>query len=357
MFSSFSKKNFSNNFIYFGFIFFVIMTAYFSNVFKAPENKVEVSQKNLKLYPESQIAILSKLTFSNKNGSYNFEKTDKSEVSPWEMLSPRAITASSSFFEKIYSLLQTSNIKKVYPDDKINYTNFSLEKPLATLELTFKNNTQNTVYIGLLNTIDKSLYLKIKGKDGIYHVDSPDILFENLTIIDLIESQIFTLDLNNISKISLYKGKKTGPTFFEIYKKENIWYSKSDKEIDPNVLDNFIGDISTLKSSFILDKQTEVQKKSIANAKKNPEYTLEIEDSKQNKVEYNISGLIKEMPSIDLKGEPYFIISSSINSTAYLVKKEFYNLFDLKIDKFIKVSPSMPSTPPSSKANNPLQTN
>lgn len=99
-------------------------------------------------------------------------------------------------------------------------------------------------------------------------------------------------------------------------------------------IDEFFQDLSVLKSTFILDKQTDAQKKQIALLSKNPEFTLVIKDNKENSIEYTISSLTRSISEIDLKNEEFFVVTTSNNTTAYVVKKESLDLFNKKPESF-----------------------
>ena len=79
---------------------------------------------------------------------------------------------------------------------------------------------------------------------------------------------------------------------------------------------------------------TDSQKRQINSLSHNAEYIVSIEDNKENIIDYNISGLTRDLSDIDLKNEDHFVVTITDNSTAYVVKKEFYELFNRKTDAF-----------------------
>jgi hypothetical protein len=130
----------------------------------------------------------------------------------------------------------------------------------------------------------------------------------------------------------IHGNKKSNIPQLEIRKKDENWYDRNGNLLSREKIADFLQDLSSLKSSFIIDKQTESQKRQIGNFAKNAEYIVSIEDNKNNTIDYNISGIIKGLSDIDLKNEDYFIVTISNNSTSYLVKKEFHELFNRKSD-------------------------
>lgn len=329
------QKNIVTNLAIILFISFVTASVYISHQSKISDNQASNTPlSNLKLYTEAEFDSLIKLNISNKNGDFTFEKTNKSPFLIWEMITPRQIAANSNFFEKISLLFKNSNVKKIFPDDKINNSNFSLEKPLATLTLLFKDGHQNIVYIGLLNTIDNSLYLKIKNRQGIYHIESPDFSFENATIAEFIESQVFNLNFKNISNVNFNNFKNNAQLDLQLANAE--WLINNKDLADTNKLQTYFQDLSNLKASFVLDKLTDQQKSLVNNLKKNAEYKMLVKDLNQNTIEFHIGPMIKEFAGIDLKGESFYLVTHNLNSNIYLLSKESYDLYNVKIDQFKK---------------------
>ena len=251
------------------------------------------------------------------------------------MVTPSDISANSLFIEKLFNALAVIKIKKLLPDEKINNSNFSLDKPTSTLTLSDEGGKSIMIQIGLMNTIDNSTYLKISGRPGIFHVDAPNVSLENATILDLIESQIISINLETIVTFKIFHGnKKSGTPSFEIEKKNGGWFDHQGNQLAVDKISEYFQDLSNLKSSFIIDKQTDSQKRQINSLSHNAEYIVSIEDNKENIIDYNISGLTRDLSDIDLKNEDHFVVTITDNSTAYVVKKEFYELFNRKTDAF-----------------------
>lgn len=329
------QKNIVTNLAIVLFILFVTASIYISQQSKINDNQTSNTPlSNLKLYSDVEFDSLTKINVSNKNGDFTFEKTNKSPFLIWEMITPRQIAANASFFEKMSQLFKNSNVKKIFPDDKINNSNFSLEKPMATITLLFKDGHQNIIYIGLLNTIDNSLYLKIKNRQGIYHIEAPDFSFENATIAELIESQVFNLNVKSLSSINFINNKTKIPTDFIFT--NNEWLINNKEPADVVKLQTFIQDLANLKASFVLDKFTDQQKSFLNNVKKNYDFKIAAKDANQNLIEFQIGPMLKEFPGIDLKGENYYLATHSINNNVYLLSKESYDLYNLKIEQFKK---------------------
>lgn len=325
------KRKIASNLILFLFFILVSLAALFSDIFQTPIKTASEVIEQTRLFTAADLGQIKRISLKNKSGEYIFERKGNNQISPWHMIAPRNISANSLFIEKLFNSLTVIKVKKVFPDEKINTSNFSIDKPTATLDLFDQNGKAINLQVGLMNTIDNSTYLKIAGKKGIYHVEAPAVSLENATILDLIESQIISIDLQTIVSLKISSNKKTT---LEIRKKDGNWFDNEDNTLAIDKIDDYFQELSGLKSTFILDKQTDSQKRQINSLAKNAVYTITIEDNLANKIDYDISTMINSLSELDLKNEEYFVVTISNNETAYIVKKEFFELFNRKSDSF-----------------------
>lgn len=312
------------------FLVLVVGAALLTDIFHPPTKSSFEVTGVVNLFKETELSPVTKISLKNKSGSFVFEKLEKNQISPWHMTTPRDVTANSIFMEKLFHSLSSNKVKNIFPDDRINNSNFTLDKPNATITLEAAPPAKPIILtIGLLNTIDNTTYVKISGKNNIFQVEVPSISLENATILDLIESKIFSIDLESINTFKVAFNKKGMPGL-NIHKNNTQWVTSENQPLAQDKIEEYFQDISVIKSSFVLDSQTDSQKKLIANLTKNPEITLSATDNKNNIITYKISSLIYNFPDLDLKGNPYFLVSISNNQTAYIVKKEYLELFNKK---------------------------
>lgn len=311
----------------------VCLASIFSNIFQAPIKSGSEIIEQAKLFATNDLDKVYKISLKNKSGEYIFERKENDLSSPWHMVSPRNISANSLYIRRLFDALSTIKVKKIFPEEKLNTSNFSIDKPNSTIGLIDQNGKIITIVFGLMNTIDNSTYLKISERSGIYHVEAPNVSLENASISDLIESQIISINHELITTFNIFQGnKKSGKPLLTIHKKNEHWYDSAENLLPQEKIDEYLQELSNLKSSFIIDAPTDSQNKQINSHIKNPEYSLVIEDNKANIFEYSISGMVKEISDLDLKNEEYFIMTTSGLATSYLVKKEFYELFNRKYD-------------------------
>lgn len=333
------KRKLASNLILFLFFLLVSFAALFSDIFQNPIKNGSGVILQDKLFSINDLAKIQRISLKNKSGEYLFERTQNSQTPLWQMISPRDIPANSSFLLKLMNALSSIKIIKNFPDEKLNISNFSIDKPTSTLNLTEQNGHVTTIVFGLMNTIDNSTYLKISGRNGIFHVEAPNVQLENASVADLIESQIISINLETTVNFKIFRGnKKNGKPQLEIIKDAENWYDHEKNLLSNEKVNEYLQELLALRSSFIIDKQTDAQKRQITNLGKNAEYIISIEDNKANITDYNISGIIRDLSDIDLKHEEYFIVTASNNTTSHIVKKEFHEVFERRSDLF-KVAP------------------
>jgi hypothetical protein len=96
-------------------------------------------------------------------------------------------------------------------------------------------------------------------------------------------------------------------------------------------IEEYFQDLSTIKSSFVIDTISDQQKRMISTLMRSPEISLNAIDNKNNIITYRISSLFNNFPDLDLKDSSYFLVTISNNQTVYVVKKEFLDLFNKKL--------------------------
>lgn len=323
------KKKWLSNSVLAGFIVLVGATAFLSDALKTPiKSHNEFIEQSL-VFNNKELDNITRLALKNKSGEYIFERTDASVDSIWHMTSPKEISTNSVFIEKFFSSLKTIKTKKLLVDDKANNSNFSLDKPTAILTLSDSSQKSLILSVGIMNTIDNSTYMKISGKSGIYHVEAPSLSLENITLADLTESTVFDVPLSSISSFKIFK-KNTPTPQFDVYKKEGKWVTANEVVVDTVRLEDMLDDFIALKSSHLLDEQTEAQKKQVQKIISPAEFIVKIDTIDNKNFSYQISGSIKSLPDVPLNDELHFLITENHSPIVYVIKKEFETLFELK---------------------------
>lgn len=315
------------------FIALVGVTTYLSVRFqRTVKNEHEIIEQ-IKLFSSRELENINKISLKNKSGDYTFERDREGEVLAWHMVSPQSVSASSLFIDQLFNSLNVIKTKKLIPDSPMNISNFSLNKPTAVLTLADNAGKTIVINVGIMNTIDNSTYIKIQGREGIFHVEAPTISLENATMADLIESRILALDINQITDIKLIKGNSAVP-LLNATKKQTGWFTTDNQPLEQSKLEDLFNGLNAVKSSFLLDKQSDAQEKQIQQLTRNPEYSLKVTFSDGNSTSFTITDTTTRLVDVDLKNEPYFLVMSSSGNIVYVVKQELITVFDLKPDSF-----------------------
>lgn len=341
-------KKWLSNTVLFAFILLVGGATFLSHLLKTPvKSHNEFIEQSL-VFNNKELESITRLSLKNKSGEYIFERVDTGVSTPWHMVSPKDTSTSSLFIEKLFASLNVIKTKKLLIDDQANNSNFSLDRPTATLTLTDDAQKSIILNVGIMNTIDNSTYLKISGKSGIYHVEAPSVSLENITLSDLIESTVFTIDLKQIASFKIFKKGVSSPQF-EVAKKGNTWVNAEGKNLDSPRLEDMLDEFIKLKSSHVLEELSDQQKKATQKLLSPPDFVVKIETIDGEQKEefiYQVSALTKSLPDVDLKDEAHFLISENHAPIVYVIKKEALALFDLKNDALKPLeSLTAPSTP------------
>jgi hypothetical protein len=323
----------TSNIIVVLFVALVGVTIYLSVRFqRTAKNEHEIIEQ-IKLFSSKELDNVIKITLKNKSGDYIFERNKDGEGPAWHMVSPQSVSASSLFIDQLFNSLNVIKTKKLMPETPVNISNFSLNKPTATLTLADDQGKTMIINVGIMNTIDNSTYLKIQGREGIFHVEAPTISLENATMTDLIESRIFALDINQITEIRLSKNNLSN-LLLNADKQQTGWISGDTGPLDQSKLEDLFNGLNNIKSSFLLDKPSDAQTKQIQQLTRLPEYVLKISFSDGNHTTFTISDSTTRLVDVDLKGDPYFLIISSAGNVVYVVKQDLITMFDLKAESF-----------------------
>ncbi len=310
------------------FVALVGVTSYLSIQFQHPTRNEHQIIEQAKLFNRKELEKIKRITLKNKSGEYIFERASDVQASAWHMISPKSLSVSSFFIDQLFSSLNVIKTKNLIPDSQLNNTNLSLNKPTATLTLTDDTEKNIVIHVGIMNTIDNSTYLKILGRAGIFHVEAPTISLENATLQDLIESRIFDFDFNRLIEFRILKKGLTQQ--FRVSLQSGVWITEDQRPLDASKLSDVLDDFNEMKSTFILDIQSEAQARQIQTLSKSADYTLDYTTLEGKKINYTISSIPKSLVDVDLKNELYFLITSSEGPLAYVVKQELLKQFELK---------------------------
>ncbi len=243
--------------ITFSFVVLAVFSLFVSEIFQAPTKSAKDIIKNIQLFRKEELSKLQTLVLTNKNGIFQFDKNQTSELSPWIMTNPKQVTANPLFFEKLLSSLAGSKIKKTYPITEAHLENFSLKTSPTKLEYVNDINQRTKVTFGLHNSIDNSIFILLENSPEIYQIDYLDVNLENIGVNDLIQTTLSALDKNTISAIQIYNGIKKNETLIVNIMKNppeiTGWRLSEKEQGSEEKIFSYLDRISSLKPTQILE--------------------------------------------------------------------------------------------------------
>lgn len=264
----------------------------------------------------------------NRLGSFRLERQHENGRSHWELISPRKFPANHATVEKILAAMSDIKIRRVYQEDPINISNFSLDSPLLSLTLIDQKGEKSVLDFGLINPIDNSTYVRISSQKVIYHIDAMSFQLQGLDLTKFIDSRIFTFLPINVHTMRIYRGdKKSSQLQVAMILKNGQWTGSKGQPLDPTKVNSFMSEIITIHSLFILDKVSEELQKAVEQYTARPLYTIEVEDSNQNYYSYVVTGVINQLPGIKMERRQNFMITASNRKYPYLVEKSLIKTF------------------------------
>lgn len=322
----------SKNTVSIGFTLIFCLTlgigALVSEFFQAPILSSKELSKLQFLYTNSDFEKISKLNLKSNLGDFNLVKEDKNT---WMMTTPRRINANSEIVTKILKALEDIKIKKIYPNDQINVANFSLDKPVATLTITDDKNESKILSFGLINPIDSSTYLQVKGENVIYHINVLDFSLEKLDVTNLIDTQIFSSNVLAVSELKIFPPRTSIPSF-NVLKKENEW-SSGNLKLDSASVVSFIEEIKAIKTHIILDQIDETMVLEMEKIFQNSANKIEITEDKGSVITYDISQPFNSLTNIKVEKRQNFLIRASNRKHVFVVNKDYLKLFSKRVNQ------------------------
>jgi len=331
------KKSLLSTWMTVSFSIILFLTGFYSDFFQAPIKSKARLDRYSSLFQPGQILGVRQLILKNNLGTFHFEKTATDPDTQWKMISPRKIPANSSLVKNILQKLNDVKIKSVHTHDPINIANYALDTSTLEITLIDSNEKSSTLKFGLINSLDNSTYVSLKEQNSIYHINNVSKKFNSYDLSDFVDSRIFTFDLTSINSFTIFRGKSSKKQVsFQAKKKNGAWYGKLDLPLKTETILSFFGELSDLRSSFIIDKVSENLHSEIEKYLDNIKFEIEVVHGDNKIYRYKISSLIRSLPGLNLNKRENFIIKPSNRNFPYILNKKFFNLFNQNDRKFRK---------------------
>ena len=322
------NRNNISSLILIGLTSVLLIGATVSEFFQAPILSSKELSKLQFLFTQKEVESVTKLSIESGLGRFSLAL---GQTKNWSLTSPRLIDANNDTIENILESLKKIKIKKIYPKDAINLANFSLDKPISTISLENTEGVSKKISFGLINPIDNSTYVSLDQDKAIYHVNFVNIPLEKLELSALIDSRIFSMDVDQLRSVQIIGENRV--TRLKMENKEKKWIS-SRRELDGVKVKKYLQELVSMKSHIILDKRTQKLEKRLERYLKRPFMKVLLTTDDDQKIEYLISYVINSLPDIKMEKKTNFIIKASNRQHPYLVDRSNMKLFYKKNSSF-----------------------
>jgi hypothetical protein len=305
------------------FAFVLLLTAAYTEIFQKRIDNIDYSNIYSNPFSKTFLKTTDKIHLKNRLGDFTLDR----ENTTWSLSSPRKLKGNNRNISKMLLGLQKLLIKKVYPKDKINMQNFSLNKPLAEISLSSDIN-KITMSVGLINPINQSAYIMFSNLDKIFQINTIDYSFESVVIGDLIDAAVFSFTTANLELVQIFRGQSK-IAFFNIKKVGKFWIDSKGKQLDADNIQQFITSLKALKSNIILDSLTDKSNELLTRAFSRPQYRLALKEFDQ-KSEVTISNVLYRTADLKIEKKQYFAVKSDNKVHPMLLSKNYLYLFNQK---------------------------
>lgn len=231
--------------------------------------------------------------------------------------------------QKIMDSLKKISIHTLHQKEPINLQSFSLDNPIAILDLYTKLDEHLEIKIGLVNPINNTSYMTVSNQDVIFQTNALSAKFELLRLSDFVDSNIFSVDLSQVKSFELFYGKNRDSSN-KLTRTAGGWDSKRYRSITDANVEKTIQSLLSIKSHMIIDSSDEKLQNLLNNYLENPQYRVRIETLNGDIQNYVITGLVRSVPDLKIEKRQYFIMKSSEREYPHLINKEFLGLFQIR---------------------------
>ena len=319
-------KNYISTWLLVLFIFGLLSLLVFSEVFQNVVSKDSGFELYSTPIKSDILANLETIRLKNRLGKFVVSIDENNQ---WMLKEPRKMPAPAETIQKIVSSLKNVSIHTLHQKEPINLKSFSLDTPVAILDLYTKLDEHIEVKIGLRNPIDNTSYMTFSNHDIIYQVNTLKHNMLLLSLSDFIDARIFGEKLSEIKRFDLYryKNKDTSNT---LSRTPSGWISKRYRSISDKSVEQKLANILDVKSHMIVDSKNEKLKNYIQNYLENPLYRLQIKTLDGKSTTYTISALVNSVPDLKIEKKQYFLMKSSSRAYPHLIHKDYLERFKIR---------------------------
>jgi len=281
---------------------------------------------------------LTKIEIKNRLETFELAPSGQKNEQEWRLTHPKQLPANMATIDKILDSLRNIKVKKLYPKDPINLSNFSLDHPISRIKLVEGDQAETTISFGIINPIDNTTYISFDDKDYIYKIERPEHLIQSFDLASYVDSSLFSSLSDNINKISIYRGKiEKNLKQLIMSKSDSDWTDSKNRKLSEEKVQSHLKSLLNVKGVMILDKQTPSLEKGLDKYFKYPLYTVYVyEKDKKNPITYEISPLISSLPDINIEKKKNVVVRASNRNHPYLLDKSILKLLEIRENQLIE---------------------
>jgi hypothetical protein len=299
------KKQKLTNLILLSFALFILAGALYSELFQAPKvlrNNVNSAQV---LFPGFDFDSSTQIDLTLNKSQFTLKKM--LAQNSWRLTNPLLMNVEDEKLNLFLTRLMGLKIMSALPLDEVNTINFSLKNPLMEIKIVDANKNANHFIVGLINSIDNSLYIAHVNKKLILQVelsnaDLSELKIKDLSISTFLKQQIFSFEADQVTRAAITTDHVT-------------------HELVTEKLNAFVSALMNLKASFIFDRITENQNKILKEIVTTPMAELSFTENGQN-YQFFINKIPENFPDLNLPNKNLFLFWGANQSLPLIVGPE-----------------------------------
>ena len=274
------------------------------SVFVVDESIKNLVNKNLYDLRDKTIIVIvpedvKTMTLISSAGEIVCEQEEKDKI--WKIIKPGEYQGDGTKIEDVIRKINSSKIKKFVDSEEelkelpevksmeIDLSKYGLGKPLTTVELVKKDDSQHKLLLGNVDDKTKNYYAKTGSSNQIFEVEESLVTELSASLTKLRDKTLFDFDVENVDRLVV----KSAKGLIDAKKKEEKWLlaSLNDKEARDYKIADFLNEIRRLKvEEFTNKKLNEIENSGLDSPSINIQVftnTSGDEKSKEKKVSSN----------------------------------------------------------------------